>query len=57
MIQFGNPNGHTLNDSWEFKLQSWKKGTPETLQYKTYQYNGASFNTSGVITLTDSWEG
>jgi plastocyanin len=56
MIQFANPNGHTLNDSWEFKLQSWKKGTPESLQYKTYQHNNAEFNTAGVITLIDAWE-
>ena len=56
MIQFENPNGHTLNDAWSFKLQTWKKGTPESLVYRTYQYDGGAFNTSGVISLTDSWE-
>ena len=56
MIQFENPNGHTLNDSWSFKLQSWKKGTPESLVYRTYQYDGADYFTSGVISLTDDWE-
>ena len=27
MIQFENPNGHTLNDSWVFKTQTWTDGT------------------------------
>lgn len=56
MIQFANPNGHTLNDSWKFKLQTWKKGTPDALIYKTYQWDGINFNTSGIITLTDIWQ-
>ena len=57
MIQFSNPNGHTLNDSWAFKLQSWKKGTPDSLVYRTYQFDGATYNMSGIISLTDAWQG
>jgi plastocyanin len=56
MIQFANPNGHTLNDSWEFKLQSWVEGTPDSLLYRTYQFDGATYNTSGIISLVDAWE-
>ena len=33
MIQFENPNGHTMNDNWSFKTQSWKLGTPASLLY------------------------
>ncbi len=57
MIQFANPNGHTLNDSWSFKLQTWKEGTPDSLVYRTYQYDGGVYNLSGIISLTDAWEG
>lgn len=56
MIQFENPNGHTLNDSWEFKLQSWKKGTPDSLLYTSNRYDGADNNMRGIITLKDVWE-
>jgi plastocyanin len=57
MIQFENPNGHTLNDSWAFKLQTWKEGTPDSLVYRTYQFDGGTYNLSGIISLTDAWEG
>jgi|SaaInlStandDraft_6_1057023.scaffolds.fasta_scaffold00227_5 plastocyanin len=56
MIQFGNDGGHSINDSWTFKLQTWKKGTPGTLTYKTYQYDGSLINTQGTISLRDIWE-
>jgi plastocyanin len=56
MIQFANDGGHAINDSWTFKLQTWKKGTPDTLTYKTYQYNNSTINTQGGIVLTDLWE-
>jgi plastocyanin len=56
MIQFANDGGHTINDSWTFKLQTWKKGTPDTLVYKTYQYDGTLINTQGNISLKDIWE-
>ena len=56
MIQFENPNGHTLNDSWEFKLQTWIAGTPESLIYRTYHWDGIQLDTSGIITLNDIWE-
>lgn len=56
MIQFENPNGHTLNDSWSFKLQSWTKGTPESLLYTSSRYDGNLENMRGIITLKDVWE-
>ena len=56
MIQFSNPNGHTLNDSWEFKLQSWKLGTPASLLYTSSRYDGNLENMRGIITLKDVWE-
>jgi len=56
MIQFENPNGHTLNDSWTFKLQSWKLGTPASFLYTSSRYDGALENMRGIITLKDVWE-
>ena len=56
MIQFENPNGHTLNDSWEFKLQSWVLGTPASLLYTSSRYNGNLENMRGIITLKDVWD-
>jgi plastocyanin len=56
MIQFENPNGHTLADSWSFKLQSWTKGTPESLLYTSSRYDGNLENMRGIITLKDVWE-
>ena len=56
MIQFENPNGHTLNDSWEFKLQSWVLGTPASLLYTSSRYDGNLENMRGIITLKDVWE-
>ena len=56
MIQFENPNGHTLNDSWTFKLQSWKLGTPASLLYTSSRYDGNLENMRGIITLKDVWE-
>ncbi len=56
MVQWQQENGHSLNDSWEFKLQSWIEGTPGNLVYKTYQYDGSSVNTSGIIALKDVWD-
>lgn len=56
MVQWSNENGHTLNDSWSFKLQTWVEGTPDNLVYKTYQADGNMINTSGVIALKDVWD-
>jgi plastocyanin len=56
MIQFENPNGHTLNDSWEFKLQSWTEGTPASLLYTSSRYDGNLEDMRGIITLKDVWE-
>ena len=56
MIQFSNPNGHTLNDSWTFKTQSWKLGTPASLLYTSSRYDGNLENMRGIITLKDVWE-
>ena len=56
MVQWSNEQGHSLNDSWEFRLQSWIEGTPDNLVYKTYQYDGGSINTSGIIALKDVWD-
>jgi|LWDU01.1.fsa_nt_gi plastocyanin len=56
MIQFANDGGHSINDSWTFKLQTWKEGTPATLTYKTYQHDGALINTQGSISLLDKWQ-
>ena len=56
MIQFLNFNGHTLNDSWEFKLQSWKLGTPASLLYTSSRYDGNLENMRGIITLKDVWD-
>ena len=56
MIQFENPNGHTLNDSWSFKTQSWTKGTPESLLYTSSRYDGVLENMRGIVTLKDAWE-
>jgi hypothetical protein len=56
MIQFSNDGGHSINDSWLFKLQTWKKGTPDILTYKSYQYDGSLINTQGTISLKDIWE-
>ena len=56
MIQFAEPNGHTLNDSWEFKLQSWKLGTPASLLYTSSRYDGNLENMRGIITLKDVWD-
>jgi len=56
MIQFENPNGHTLNDSWKFKLQSWKLGTPASLLYTSSRYDGNLENMRGIMTLKDVWE-
>ena len=56
MIQFENPNGHTLADSWSFKLPSWTKGTPESLLYTSSRYDGNLENMRGIITLKDVWE-
>jgi hypothetical protein len=56
MIQFSNPNGHTLNDSWAFKLQSWKLGTPASLLYTSSRYDSNLENMRGIITLKDVWE-
>ncbi len=56
MIQFENNNGHTLNDSWSFKTQSWKLGTPASLLYTSSRYDGNLENMRGIITLKDVWE-
>ena len=56
MIQFENNNGHTLNDSWSFKLQSWILGTPASLLYTSSRYDGNLENMRGIITLKDVWE-
>ena len=56
MIQFENPNGHTLNDYWAFKTQSWKLGTPASLLYTSSRYDGNLENMRGIITLKDVWE-
>jgi len=56
MIQFVEPNGHTLNDSWEFKLQSWVLGTPASLLYTSSRYDGNLENMRGIITLKDVWD-
>ena len=56
MIQFENPNGHTLNDSWDFKLQSWHLGTPASLLYTSSRYDGSLENMRGIITLKDVWD-
>jgi hypothetical protein len=56
MVQWENENGHSLNDSWSFKLQTWIEGTPDNLVYKTYQSDGALINTSGIIALKDVWD-
>ena len=56
MIQFENPNGHTLNDYWAFKLQSWKLGTPASLLYTSSRYDGNLENMRGIITLKDVWD-
>jgi len=56
MIQFENPNGHTLNDSWSFKTQSWTLGTPASLLYTSSRYDGNLENMRGIITLKDVWE-
>ena len=56
MIQFENPNGHTLNDYWAFKLQTWKLGTPASLLYTSSRYDASLENMRGIITLKDVWE-
>jgi plastocyanin len=56
MIQFENPNGHTLNDEWAFKLQTWKLGTPASLLYTSSRYDANLENMRGIITLKDVWE-
>ena len=56
MIQFVEYNGHTLSDSWTFKLQSWKLGTPASLLYTSSRYDGNLENMRGIITLKDVWE-
>ena len=56
MIQFENPNGHTLNDSWSFKTQSWTLGTPASLLYTSSRYDGNLENMRGIITLKDVWD-
>jgi len=56
MIQYEEPNGHTLNDFWAFKTQSWKLGTPESLLYTSSRYDGSLENMRGIITLKDVWE-
>ena len=56
MIQFENPNGHTLNDEWAFKAMSWTLGTPASLLYTSNKYDGALENMRGIITLKDVWE-
>tara|TARA_Y100000588_G_scaffold52672_2_gene49603 strand:+ start:8562 stop:12155 length:3594 start_codon:yes stop_codon:yes gene_type:complete len=56
MIQFENPNGHTLNDNWVFKTQSWKLGTPASILYTSSRYDGNLENMRGIITLKDVWE-
>ena len=56
MVQFANYNGHTLNDSWTFKLQSWKLGTPASVLYTSSRYDGNLENMRGIITLKDVWE-
>ena len=56
MIQFLNFNGHTLNDSWAFKTQSWHLGTPASLLYTSSRYDGNLEDMRGIITLKDVWE-
>jgi len=56
MIQFENPNGHTLNDSWSFKTMSWTLGTPASLLYTSSRYDGNLENMRGIITLKDVWD-
>jgi len=56
MIQFENPNGHTLSDSWSFKTQSWTLGTPASLLYTSSRYDGSLENMRGIITLKDVWD-
>jgi len=56
MIQFENPNGHTLNDEWAFKTMSWTLGTPASLLYASNKYDGNLEDMRGIITLKDVWE-
>ena len=56
MIQFENPNGHSMDDYWTFKCQSWKKGTPDSLLYTSSRYDGNNENMRGIITLKDVWD-
>jgi hypothetical protein len=56
LVQWGAYQGHSLNDKWTFTLQSWKKGTPDSLVYESSRYNGAANDMRGVITLKDVWD-
>lgn len=56
LVQWEAYQGHSLNDSWEFTLQSWKKGTPDSLVYESSRFNGSANNMKGVITLKDVWD-
>ena len=56
MISFENYQGHTLSDSWTFKLQSWNLGTPASLLYTSSRYDGNLEDMRGIITLKDVWE-
>ncbi len=56
LVQWGNYEGHSLNDSWEFTTQSWVKGSPDSLVYESSRYDGATNDMRGVITLKDIWD-
>ena len=56
LVQWGAYQGHSLNDKWTFTLQSWKKGTPDSLVYESSRYNGGTNDMRGVITLKDVWD-
>ena len=56
LVQWQSYQGHSLNDSWEFTTQSWKKGTPDSLVYESSRFNGSTNNMKGVITLKDVWD-
>ena len=56
LVQWGNYEGHSLNDSWEFTTQSWVNGSPDSLVYESSRYDGATNDMRGVITLKDIWD-
>ena len=56
LVQWGSYQGHSLGDSWKFTLQSWKKGTPDSLVYESSRFNGSTNMMKGIITLKDIWD-